>query len=64
MAKSKPPSFVFLEAGASKLATLGVNMKNADEALALARQMADDTGRTIIVRDASGNILGTFSGAT
>jgi hypothetical protein len=39
---------------------VAVDLADAEEALRVARQMAEQTGRTVTVRDADGEILGTI----
>jgi len=41
----------------AKLSTIALDLADADQALAVARQMAEHTGRTVTVRDADGEIL-------
>jgi hypothetical protein len=43
-----------------ELSMIALDLVDAEEALAIARRMADHTGRTVIVRDADGEILDTI----
>ena len=38
-----------------------LDLADAEEALAVAKRMAEKTGRTVTVRDADGEVLGTIS---
>jgi hypothetical protein len=44
----------------TELSMIALDLVDAEEALAIARRMADHTGRTVIVRDADGEILDTI----
>jgi hypothetical protein len=43
-----------------ELSMIALDLVDAEEALTIARRMADHTGRTVIVRDADGEILDTI----
>jgi hypothetical protein len=58
---SKPKVVV---AGAKQLSRIAVELDNTKEALALAKRLAEQTGRTVTVRDADGQILDTFPAVT
>ena len=53
------PKIVFAGSGA-KLSMISLDLAGAEEALALARRMAEHTGRSVTVRDADGEILETI----
>ena len=55
----KPHTFVFVGSGA-KLSLVTLDLAYAEEALTLAKRMAEHTGRTVTVRDADGELLETF----
>ncbi|MCK1480399.1 1-acyl-sn-glycerol-3-phosphate acyltransferase [Bradyrhizobium sp. LB8.2] len=60
MAYNKPFNIAIIGAGATKLSVVALDLENADEACALAKRMAEMTGRTVTVRDAHGEVLGIF----
>jgi hypothetical protein len=45
-------------AGSPGLSMITLDLDNAEQALALARRLAERTGRTVTVRDADGEVLG------
>jgi hypothetical protein len=53
------PKIVLVGSGAT-LSMITLDLADAEEAVAMARRMADHTGRTVIVRDADGEILDTI----
>ena len=54
------PKIVLVGSGA-KISMVALDLADAEEALALARRMAEQTGRTVTVRDADGEVLGTIA---
>jgi hypothetical protein len=58
----KVPKFVGVQAGATPVSTVALDLESSSQALELARRFSERTGRTITVRDADGEILGTFGG--
>ena len=58
------PKVVVIGAGANQLSRIAVELDDTKEALALAKRLAEQTGRTITVRDADGEILDTFPAIT
>jgi hypothetical protein len=56
------PKILFVGSGV-KLSMVALDLADAEEALALARRMAEHTGRTVTVRDADGEILDTIKAA-
>jgi hypothetical protein len=67
MTKSKNPKIVTSRACANdmrELPMVALELVDAEAALALARWMAEQTGRTVTVHDADGELLETFQGAT
>ena len=58
------PKVVVAGAGAKQLSRIAVELDNTKEALAWAKRLAEQTGRTITVRDADGQILDTFPAVT
>jgi hypothetical protein len=52
------PKVVFLVGSGAKPSTVALDLADAEEALVVAKQMAEHTGRTVTVRDAEGEILG------
>ena len=49
-------------AGQLGLSMIALDLDNAEEALALARRLAEQTGRTVTVRDADGEVLDIVQG--
>jgi hypothetical protein len=47
-----------------ELPMIALELVDAEAALSLAKRMAQQTGRTVTVRDADGKVLETFQGAT
>lgn len=56
------PKFLHLDPGA-KRTMISLDLIDDEEALALARRIADGTGRTVTVRDANGEIIETVRAA-
>jgi len=56
-ASAQTKSKIVLAGCDAKLSTVALDLADADQALAVARQMAEHTGRTVTVRDADGEIL-------
>ena len=56
------PNIVLVGSGTS-LSMVMLDLADAEKALALARRMADHTRRTVIVRNADGEILDTIEAA-
>jgi hypothetical protein len=56
------PKVVFIGNGI-KLSMITLDLADAEEALALARQMVERTGRSVTVRDANGEILKAIEAA-
>lgn len=54
--------FLLLRPGA-ELSMISLGLIDDEEALALARRLADGTGRTVSVRDANGEIMETVRAA-
>jgi hypothetical protein len=54
---------VVMGAGGPELSMIALDLDNAEEAIALAKLLAKQTGRTVTVRDADGNILETAQAA-
>ena len=42
---------------------IALDFKDEEAAVGLARRLAEQTGRTVTVRNADGELLGTFRGA-
>ena len=53
------PKLVVIGSGA-KLSMVSFDLADPEEALAMARRMAEQTGRTVTVRDANGEVVGTI----
>jgi hypothetical protein len=47
-----------------KYSMIALDLHDEEEALALAKRLAEQTGRTVTVRDADQDLLGTFKGPT
>jgi hypothetical protein len=58
------PKVVVIGAGAKQLSMIAVDLNDTKEASALAKRLAEQTGRTITVRDADGQILDRFPAIT
>jgi DNA-binding LacI/PurR family transcriptional regulator len=58
------PKVVVIGAGAKQLSMIAVDLDDTKEAFALAKRLAEQTRRTITVRDADGDILDTFPAIT
>jgi hypothetical protein len=58
------PKVVVVGAGAKQLSMIAVDLDDTKEALALAKRLAEQTGQTITVRDADGQILDRFPAIT
>jgi DNA-binding LacI/PurR family transcriptional regulator len=58
------PKVVVIGAGAKQRSMIAVDLDDTKEAFALAKRLAEQTGRTITVRDADGQILDTFPAVT
>jgi NADH dehydrogenase FAD-containing subunit len=54
---------VVVGAGATGLSNMTLDLADAEEAAAVARRLAEQTGRTVTVRDEKGRILTTIPGA-
>jgi hypothetical protein len=52
-----------LRISAAQLSTIALDLDDASEALELARKFADETGRTVTVRNEDGETVGIFRGA-
>ncbi|MCK1337421.1 hypothetical protein IVB38_15630 [Bradyrhizobium sp. 38] len=63
MAYNRPFNIAVIGAGATKLSVFALDLENAEEACAVAKRLAEMTGRTVTVRDADGEVLGIFPGA-
>jgi hypothetical protein len=67
MTKSKNPKIVISRACANdmrELPRVALELVDAEAAFAVAKRMAEQTGRTVTVRDADGKLIETFQGAT
>lgn len=53
------PKIIFVGSG-TKLSMITPDLADAEEALTMARRMAEHTGRTVTIRDADGEILDTI----
>ena len=53
------PKIIFVGSG-TKLSMITLDLADAEEALTMARRMAEHTGRTVTIRDADGEILDTI----
>jgi hypothetical protein len=58
------PKIVIVGSSGAKLSMVALDFADAEEALVLARRMAEHTGRTVTVRDADGEILDTIEATT
>jgi hypothetical protein len=58
------PKVVVIGAGAKQLSMIAVDLADTKEVFALAKRLAEQTGRTITVRDADGQILDRFPAIT
>jgi hypothetical protein len=58
------PKVVVMGARATRLSMIALELDHAEQALAVARLLAKQTGRAVTVRDADGNILDTVQAAT
>ncbi len=58
------PKLVVMGAGATRLSMIMLDLEDAERAVALARRLAEQTGRTVTVRDADGYILDIAPGPT
>jgi hypothetical protein len=54
---------VIMGAGAPAISMIALDLDNAEQAIALARLLARQTGRNVTVRDSDGNILDTVQAA-
>jgi hypothetical protein len=65
MAK-RAPNIVVTGTGAKDMrefSMIALDLKDEEAAVGLARRLAEQTGRTVTVRNADGELLGTFRGA-
>jgi hypothetical protein len=59
---SKPAQLVAPGAG-RRYGMIAIDLDNAEQALELARKIAERSGRTVTLSDADGEVLGVFEGA-
>ena len=57
------PKIVIVGSSGAKLSMVALDFADAEEAMVLARRMAEHTGRTVTVRDADGEIRDTIEPA-
>jgi hypothetical protein len=52
------PKLVVMGSGATRLSMIALDLDHSEQALATAKLLAEQTGRTVTVRDADGEVLG------